>query len=365
MGNNTDRAMNAQVREFDWSITPLGSRAGWPVALRITSDLILRSDFPKCLCWGPEMITIYNDAFVPILGHKAPCLGQPFRKIWAEAWHEIGPIADRALQGQSTFIRNYELQIERGDGHETGWFTFCYSPVADENGVISGFMNTVIETTGEVMTARRSSILNGELRHRIKNAYAKAIAIVRLTFRQARSVEDAKEATVRRLCQLDQAQRALLADVYGTLDIRTLIADALAGSLPENRLVMRGPPVMIEADQVFALSLALGELATNAQKYGAWSDDKGRVLIEWTQRRGQFELIWREVGGPPVIEPATSGFGRELIEAALSHEFRGEALLKFDPAGVVFTLRSSSIGQEPADQISGLPPVTATVAPEI
>ncbi|WP_171909670.1 HWE histidine kinase domain-containing protein [Rhodobacter sp. 24-YEA-8] len=310
------------------------------------------------------MITIYNDAFVPILGQKTPCLGQSFSQIWAEAWHEIGPIARKALQGDSTFIRNFELQIERGNGPEYGWFTFCYSPIIDENGSIAGFLNTVIETTGEVITARRSSILNGELQHRIKNAYAKAIAIVRLTFRQANSAEVAQEAVVRRLCQLDQAQRALLADIDGTLDIRTLIADALAGSLPENRLIMRGRPVMIEADQVFALSLALGELATNAQKYGAWSNDDGRVQIEWTQRRGQFELTWREEGGPPVTEPETSGFGRELIEEALRHEFRGEAVLKFEPDGVVFTLRSSGLAPPP-DQISGFPPVTATVAPEI
>lgn len=354
-----------QVRRFDWGRTPLGPRDAWPVALKITADLILRSDFPKCLCWGPEMITIYNDAFVPILGQKAPCLGQPFSVIWAEAWHEIGPIADRALSGQSTFIRHYELQIERGNGPETGWFTFCYSPVADETGRICGFMNTVIETTGEVLTARRSRILNGELRHRIKNAYAKAVAILRLTFRHAASPEAALDAAIRRLSQLDQAQRALLEDIDGTLDIRALIAGALAGTLPENRLVTRGPPVMIEADQVFALSLALGELATNAQKYGAWSDGNGRVTIEWTQRRGQFALFWREEGGPPVQEPAVSGFGRELIEAALRHEFHGDAVLAFEPQGVVFSLRSPSATEPREDQINGLPPVTATVAPEI
>lgn len=357
--------MGDQVRVFDWSRTPLGPRSTWPVALKITVDLILRSDFPKCLCWGPEMITIYNDAFVPILGEKAPCLGQPFSQIWAEAWHEIGPIAERALGGQSTFIRNYELQIERGNGPEIGWFTFCYSPVADETGAICGFMDTVVETTGEVLTARRNRILNGELRHRIKNAYAKAVAIIRLTFSRATSTEESLEAAIRRLTQLDQAQRALLEDIDGKLDIRTLIADALAGSLPENRLVTRGPPVMIEADQVFALSLALGELATNALKYGAWSNGSGRVAIEWTQRRGRFELFWREEGGPPVTEPTASGFGRDLIETALRQEFRGDAILTFAPQGVVFSLRSPAAADQEESQISGLPPVTATVAPDM
>lgn len=340
MDTEHDWSMADQVRTFDWSRTPLGAQDQWPVALKITVDLILRSRFPKCLCWGPEMITIYNDAFIPILGQKAFCLGQPFSRIWAEAWDEIGPFAQSALEGQSIFIKNFALMVDRGDGLREGWFTFCYSPVADETGRICGFMDTVIETTGEMLAERRIHLLNGELRHRIKNAYAKAIAIVRLTFRRAASPKEALDAAINRLQQLDQAQRALLEDTGGTLEIRTLIADALAGNLQDERLVMQGPTVTLEAEQVFALSLALGELTTNAQKYGAWSNATGRVCIEWRQSKGQFQLVWREEGGPPVTPPETSGFGRELIETSLSHEFRGEAKLDFAPEGVQFTLQA-------------------------
>ncbi len=350
MQDDPTPSMVEQVRMFDWSETPLGPRDRWPVALKITVDLILRSEFPKCLCWGKEMVSIYNDAFLPILGRKAPCLGQPFSRIWAEAWAEIGPIAEKALSGESTFIRNLRLETERNGAPEEGWFTFCYSPVADENGIIRGFMDTLIETTSEVVTERRMRLLNGELRHRVKNAYAKAIAIIRLTFRRSRSAEEALEASINRLRQLDHAQRALLEDIDGTLDIRSLISEALAGSLPEGRLMMRGPAVTIEAEQVFALSLALGELATNAQKYGAWSNDHGRVLIEWQQRDGEFSLRWREEGGPPVTPPESSGFGRELIEGALQQEFRGEASLSFPPEGAVFTLRSLPLASEPAGE---------------
>lgn len=356
MNSAQDTSMATQVRAFDWSRTPLGPRDQWPVALTITVDLVLRSGFPKCLCWGPEMIAIYNDAFRPILGDKGDCLGRGFNEIWAEAWHEIGPIADAALAGQSTFIRNFPVQLDRGQGLRDSWFTFCYSPVADETGRICGFMDTVIETTGEVQAERRIRLLNGELRHRIKNSYAKAIAILRLTIRRADSAEKAMESAISRLRQLDHAQRALLEDIDATLDIRTLIADALAGNLSEDRLVMQGPPVTLEAEQVFALSLALGELATNAQKYGAWSNDSGRVEIVWSQEGGAFELVWREEGGPPVAPPGRGGFGRTLIEAALRHEFRGEAKLEFPPQGVVFTLRSTT----PAPK-----PILAAPAPEV
>lgn len=341
MDTDPQVSMAAQVRDFDWSLTPLGPRDQWPVALKITSDLILRSKFPKCLCWGPDMTVLYNDAFVPILGQKTGCLGQSFGDVWGEAWDEIGPFARAALAGESTFIKNFPLMVDRGDGMRESWFTFCYSPVADETGRICGFMDTVIETTGEVLTERRIRLLNGELRHRIKNAYAKAIAILRLTIRRAASPEKALDAAINRLRQLDQAQRALLEDIDGNLDIRTLIGEALAGNMADGRLVMQGPTVTLEAEQVFALSLALGELATNAQKYGAWSNSTGRVLIDWREEPGTFHLTWRELGGPPVVEPQRGGFGRELIERGLTHEFRGEAALDFPPEGVVFTLRAA------------------------
>ena len=60
--------MAQRVAEHDWSSTPLGPIDTWPPVLKITVSLTLRSGFPKCLCWGSELIAIYNDAFIPTLG---------------------------------------------------------------------------------------------------------------------------------------------------------------------------------------------------------------------------------------------------------------------------------------------------------
>jgi len=142
--------MGKRLRAFLWENTPLGPIGGWPTALRVAVDQFMSSRFPTALCWGPELTTIHNDAFVPILGRKPPALGRSFKDVWAEAWGEVGPIAARALAGQATFIEDFKLEILRDDEPEAAYFTFCYSPVFDADGRVAGLLDTVIETTSKV-----------------------------------------------------------------------------------------------------------------------------------------------------------------------------------------------------------------------
>ena len=102
-----------KVRRFDWAATPLGPIDGWPSGLRTAANFVLENRFPAALVWGPGLVTIYNDGFRPILGDKPEALGRSFADIWAEAWQEIGPLVERAFAGQSTFVENYPLVINR------------------------------------------------------------------------------------------------------------------------------------------------------------------------------------------------------------------------------------------------------------
>lgn len=56
-------------------------------------------------------------------------------------------------------------------------------------------------------------------------------------------------------------------------------------------------------------------------KYGALSNDTGRVAIDWriegTGDGATFYLSWRETGGPPPREPERKGFGSKLIRMGL------------------------------------------------
>ena len=147
--------MSEAVRQFDWSQTSLGPLHRWPSALRIAVDLMLASRFPGCLVWGSEMVTLYNDAFVPILGTKPSPLGRGFDQIWSDVWSEIGPLVYRVMGGEAVFIENFPLVTSRNGAMEQVYFTFSYSPIRDEHGRVVGFLDTVLETTSSVESERQ------------------------------------------------------------------------------------------------------------------------------------------------------------------------------------------------------------------
>jgi len=149
--------MSERVRLFDWSGTQVGAIETWPASLRIAVDMILASHFPKCLVWGPALVTIYNDAFRPILGDKPEALGQPFSDVWSEAWDTLSPVVKRAYGGEATYVEDFPLEVNRSGFMEQAHFTFCYSPVRDETGIVRGMVDTVIETTAKVTAQRQLS----------------------------------------------------------------------------------------------------------------------------------------------------------------------------------------------------------------
>ena len=152
--------MAERVRQHDWANTPLGPLEQWPDVLKTTVALCFASHFPQAIVWGPHLITLYNDAFIPILGDKPYALGRPFNQTWHEVWDQIGPIASAAFEGHATFIENYPLVIERGAGREQAYFTFCYSPIRDPLGKVVGLLDTVTETTATVFLTRRLAVLD-------------------------------------------------------------------------------------------------------------------------------------------------------------------------------------------------------------
>jgi len=152
--------MAERVRLLDWASSPLGPLEQWPDVLKTTVALCLASSFPQSIVWGPQLTMLYNDAFIPILGDKPYALGRPFSEVWHEAWADIGPIANAAFEGHATYIENFPLLIERGNGSEQAYFTFCYSPIRDPQGRVVGMLDTVTETTATVFLARRLAVLD-------------------------------------------------------------------------------------------------------------------------------------------------------------------------------------------------------------
>ena len=98
--------------------------------------------------------------------------------------------------------------------------------------------------------------------------------------------------------------------------------------------------VRLRPKTVLTLAMVFHELATNAAKHGALSNDAGgQIHIAWqvepTPQGDWMRLRWQENGGPPVTPPGRKGFGSRLIESGLAQELDGEVRLDYEPAGVV------------------------------
>jgi PAS domain S-box-containing protein len=155
--------MGELVRSLDWSATPLGAPENWSPALRTIVRILLANRFPQLLWWGPEYISIYNDAYRPILGRKHPwALGKPVRDCWSEIWDILKPLIDTPFKGgPATWSEDIELQINRAGFIEETHFTVAYSAVPDDtaSGGIGGVLATVHEITEKVVGQRRITVL--------------------------------------------------------------------------------------------------------------------------------------------------------------------------------------------------------------
>ncbi len=152
--------MGKLISSMDWKQTSLGPIESWPQSLRTTVSLCLASNFPISIVWGADRVQIYNDGFWPICGAKHPdSMGEDFRECWFSAWPAIGEAFNRALSGETSFIENRRMFLDRHGYLEETFFTYSFSPIRDETGGVAGLFHPVIELTGQTLAERRLKAL--------------------------------------------------------------------------------------------------------------------------------------------------------------------------------------------------------------
>lgn len=143
-----------RIRNYNWSLNPLGPVSEWPLSLKLYVSQIMRHQFPTLIIWGPEYIQIHNDAFLwsrdpmeepPILGTKCP-------EYFEGTWKLVGSLIESVYKnGDSYFQEEMGFPDSRKDKiGKTAYYTYSYSPLKDEFGEIGGIMITSIETTSSV-----------------------------------------------------------------------------------------------------------------------------------------------------------------------------------------------------------------------
>lgn len=182
------------------------------------------------------------------------------------------------------------------------------------------------------------ALLAGELSHRVKNTLAIIQAIARQTFKQQTPAE--YRSFSERVAALASGYDILFAEQQQQGMIKAVIERALRPHRADQDVQFKldGPPVLLPATLVLSMSLVVHELATNAVKYGALRHETGRIVIDWTKSGNEVSFSWREVDGPPVVQPVRDGFGSRLIRNSFPSTASPSVTFSFDECGLLFRL---------------------------
>lgn len=189
---------------------------------------------------------------------------------------------------------------------------------------------------GRTVTARADA---NELHHRVKNTLATVQAIANATLRPDVAYDHARTAFNSRLEALTRVQDLLFERNWADAKLSSLVKGVVAPHVRSGskRIRVRGLDIDIGPKFAIALALGLNELATNAMKYGALSNDAGYVEIAWTEGT-EVRLRWHERQGPSVEPPSRKGFGSRLITDSITTQFNGKVELEFKPDGLICTI---------------------------
>lgn len=231
-------------------------------------------------------------------------------------------------------ILPFETQRLRKDG-ELVDISLTISPIHNALGNIVGASKIARDITERRIAQEQQRLLMGEMRHRVKNLFALASAIVTISSRSAGSLEQIVGMIQDRLQALARAHELTMTDAGDTMeappqtDLLTLIDAILAPYSADNRIIVEGPQLLLGGRSITHIALLLHELATNAAKYGSLSVNEGRLAVRVESDGTDVRLCWTESGGP---EPAGRG-----SEAPRDGEGFGTRLEK----GIAATLKAS------------------------
>jgi PAS domain S-box-containing protein len=246
---------------------------------------------------------------------------------------------EEAIADGSLLDVEYRLRTPAG---EERWVQIRGQASYRADGTPLALIGVLQEITERKRAEEHRTLLANELSHRVKNSLAMVQAIVGQTLRKATSLEEAGATLEARIHAMAAANDLLVNERWESASMRKLLQRTLApfGINDGTHFELDGPDLKLSPSVAVALALGLHEMATNAAKYGALSQEGGVVRLSWevvnVLRPHRLQFTWIEIGGPPVTAPTRTGFGTKLIERVIASEIGGKAEIDYQPNGVIF-----------------------------
>ncbi len=162
----------------DWELSDLGPAENWPQSLYNSLGIILNTDLPMLLFWGPKNNCFFNSEF--LAATKLPKeftakLGIPGHLVFPGTWKQLQPIIKVVLNARAVSKNeNYFINKKEVETINFGAYKFNYGPVFGEKGIVEAVLVSFREIN-------KSSINNEEkekIRLRLKKEYAETKVII-------------------------------------------------------------------------------------------------------------------------------------------------------------------------------------------
>lgn len=290
-------------------------------------------------------IVFVNDSFLALTGYeREEVLGQDVTFMLARgADRRAIALIEAAFTGEVT--DGTEIVYRRKDGSRF-WSAVLVSPVRDQAGAIVQHFASFVDLTKHKQEQAQSVMLIDELNHRVKNTLATVQSIVSQALRSNTDPVAIRSSIESRLFALSRSHDLLTRENWNGAGLLDLVSEAMEPfgftDGRAERFVITGRNIRLPTNATLALGIAFHELATNAVKYGAFSNEVGFVRLGWSVEAkpdgDRMRLRWQEEDGPPVARPTRVGFGSRVIERGLAHELEGHVHLEYPVDGVVCTI---------------------------
>jgi two-component system CheB/CheR fusion protein len=295
-----------------------------------------------------NVATIFLDRHL-VIRSFTPAVSQTFNVIATDKGRPLGDLAIKLdypeLQADIAGVLESGKPLERRahqNDPDAPYFLARLTPYRNAGGVIEGVVATFVDVTGLARSEARQRTLVSELNHRVKNTLAVIMSIAQQTVGSAASPEEFQKSFFGRLRALARSHELLSHKNWGEVAVEPVLRQALAPFFQPDRerIVLSGPEILLRPELALSFGVIIDELATNAVKYGALSNDGGSVAIDWSTTGPQGDggsmltLTWRESDGPKVTPPKKMGFGLKVIKGEIEHSHSGVAAFDFAETGL-------------------------------
>ncbi|WP_214473683.1 PAS domain S-box protein [Mesorhizobium sp. dw_380] len=255
-----------------------------------------------------------------------------------------------AASAKSSSAVNYdiEIRVRRSDGH-VRWIALRgrqekHGDGSWRIGVAADLTERRQTTLLRVAVKKRERVMREE-RHRFSNLFPVITALVNMISTPENDVAKYKEMLIDRIRTL-QATHLLLSSHAGMSGmLHELVAQELQPFKETRDIKVSGPSITVPSGVAESFAMLLHELTTNSVKYGALSDPRGRVEVNWqfaSDGAGDDVVFdWVESGRRKNSGVGRHGFGSMIIGVDGTPIVGHSPKLQISERGLRYSLRLS------------------------